>query len=71
MTVDKSLCAICAWRGDCKKKFKQGEGLYCPDYSRDISIRVKKSDMGTEKPKWTRGRKGKKAKKIPRGFDFI
>jgi hypothetical protein len=68
MTMDKSLCAICAWRGDCKKKFKQGEGLYCPDYSRDISIRARKSDLEAVKPKRV---KGKKAKKIPRGFDFI
>jgi hypothetical protein len=71
MTVDRSLCAICAWRGDCKKKFMQGEGLYCPDYSRDISIRARNTDTEAKQPKRLKGRRGKKVKKIPRGFDFI
>ncbi len=39
MTLDRALCAICAWRGDCNKKFMQGSGVYCPDYTRDLTIR--------------------------------
>jgi len=46
----------------------QGEGLYCPDYSRDISIRVRDTDSDPVKPK---GEKGKKRKKFPPGFDFL
>jgi hypothetical protein len=41
MTIDRSLCAICAWRGDCNKKFMQGNGVYCPDYTKDLTIRAK------------------------------
>ncbi|HPC46998.1 MAG TPA: hypothetical protein PLW83_03055 [Deltaproteobacteria bacterium] len=36
---DRSLCPICAWRGDCNKKFKAGAGVHCPDFSRDMSIK--------------------------------
>jgi hypothetical protein len=38
MTMDRALCAICAWRGDCNKKFMHGDGIYCPDYTRDLTI---------------------------------
>jgi hypothetical protein len=32
-------CAICAWRKDCKKKFShEGSGLYCGDFSKDVSL---------------------------------
>ena len=34
------LCAICAWRGDCKKKFKSTGGINCPDFSRDVTIKA-------------------------------
>jgi hypothetical protein len=36
---DRSLCPICAWRGDCSKKFKAGAGIHCPDFSRDMTIK--------------------------------
>ena len=36
---DRSLCPICAWRGDCNKKFKAGAGVHCPDFSRDLTIK--------------------------------
>ncbi len=40
MTVDvRILCAVCAWRAACTKKFKSKQGaLHCPDYSRDVTI---------------------------------
>lgn len=41
MGTDRSLCAICAWRRDCKKKFMHAEGVYCPDYTKDLTIRDK------------------------------
>jgi len=41
MTLDRSLCPICAWRGDCKKKFKPGAGVHCPDFSRDLTVKDK------------------------------
>jgi hypothetical protein len=66
MSLDRSLCAICAWRGDCNKKFMQGSGVHCPDYTRDLSIRVKTSK--TEKVAVMKDEKGNK--KIS-GFRFL
>ncbi len=34
----RSLCAICAWREFCQKKFFMENALHCPDYSKDISL---------------------------------
>jgi hypothetical protein len=49
MSMDRSLCAICAWRGDCNKKFMQGNGVYCPDYTRDLTIRAAKDEIKEDK----------------------
>lgn len=58
MTMDRSLCAICAWRGDCNKKFMSGKGVHCPDYTRDLTIREKEEEIqATEKPKAAKGKK--------------
>jgi hypothetical protein len=46
MTMDRSLCPICAWRADCKKKFNKGAGIHCPDFSRDLT--VKDSELAAE-----------------------
>ncbi len=36
---EKQLCAICAWRGTCSKKFSGGEVLHCIDFVRDVSLK--------------------------------
>ena len=58
MPMDRSLCAICAWRGDCNKKFMQGNGVYCPDYTKDLTIRSrsveKKEDTKPKEKKFKR-----------------
>ncbi|MBI4826949.1 MAG: hypothetical protein HY807_11120 [Nitrospirae bacterium] len=39
------ICAVCAWRADCKKKFSiSGKDMRCPDFSRDISIKEKPAE---------------------------
>jgi len=58
MSLDRSLCAICAWRGDCNKKFMQGSGVYCPDYTKDLAIRERVAEKAA--PQETKGKKGKK-----------
>jgi hypothetical protein len=58
MSMDRSLCAICAWRGDCNKKFMQGNGVYCPDYTRDLTIRATADEKKEDKK--LRDKKGKK-----------
>lgn len=37
MTVDaKTMCAVCAWRETCAKKFSiKDSAIHCPDYVRD------------------------------------
>ncbi len=48
-------CAICAWRGDCKKKYTyEKSGLYCPDFTRDVAL------FPEEKPKGPETKKEKK-----------
>ncbi len=40
MTRDARItCAVCAWRGDCRKKFSMTNAAHCPDFTRDISIK--------------------------------
>jgi hypothetical protein len=58
---DRSLCPICAWRADCNKKFKQGSGINCADFSRDL--KVKNTELEEELEKAGSKEPGKKPKK--------
>ncbi|MDY6843676.1 MAG: hypothetical protein SVW57_06250 [Thermodesulfobacteriota bacterium] len=42
MTHDVKLCAVCAWRATCNKKFSLGSqvALRCVDFARDITIPI-------------------------------
>ncbi len=62
MTIDRSLCAICAWRGDCNKKFMQGSGVHCPDFTRDLTIKARNEEK-VEGQK-SKPEKGKKSREI-------
>ena len=38
-------CLICAWRANCAKRFSIADsGARCPDFSRDVSIKLKSDD---------------------------
>lgn len=44
MSLEKKLCAVCAWRRNCKKKFSSSSSgvsgaLYCSDFTKDLSIK--------------------------------
>lgn len=41
MADGKTICAVCAWRKDCQKKFLRGQDLSsrCPEFTKDISIK--------------------------------
>jgi hypothetical protein len=58
MTMDRTLCAICAWRGDCNKKFMHGNSIHCPDYTRDLTIRAMEEEKREDTK--TKTKKGKK-----------
>ncbi|NWF97893.1 MAG: hypothetical protein HXY52_03015 [Nitrospirae bacterium] len=44
-----SICAICAWRETCQKKFSvSGKDLRCTDFVRDVSIKAEKEESKEE-----------------------
>jgi hypothetical protein len=44
------ICAICAWRATCKKKFSvSGKDLRCAEFVRDITIKEEKEETKEEK----------------------
>ena len=53
MSSEKKYCAICAWRGNCQKRFSvatDAQGfVHCPDYSRDLSIKDQDIDAAVKK----------------------
>jgi hypothetical protein len=39
MAKGPDICAVCAWRETCQKKFSiSGRDMRCPDFSRDLSV---------------------------------
>ncbi len=37
----KEMCAVCAWRRNCKNKFKVSAGkAHCPDFIRDVQLKA-------------------------------
>ena len=41
MSDKRQFCVVCAWRENCAKKFCVPDGgARCPDFTRDISIKV-------------------------------
>ena len=42
-STEPTLCSICAWRSECKKKFSYDQGgvVKCPDFTRDASLTAK------------------------------
>ena len=42
MSSSVEMCAICAWRETCNKKFSlSGRDAHCADFSEDVSIKKK------------------------------
>lgn len=42
----RTMCVVCAWKLDCKKKFsyEQGSVIKCPDFTRDLAKHPRDSD---------------------------
>ncbi|MBN1614973.1 MAG: hypothetical protein JW950_10950 [Deltaproteobacteria bacterium] len=53
MGTEKRLCAICAWRANCQKRFSVSSdasgNVRCADYSRDLSIKDKDIEEAVKK----------------------
>ena len=42
MASSVEMCAICAWRENCNKKFSlSGRDVHCADFSEDFSLKKK------------------------------
>lgn len=52
--MSTNICAVCAWRENCQKKFSvSGKDIRCPDFTKDLSIEREKEEAGKppeEKP---------------------
>jgi hypothetical protein len=48
----RTTCAVCAWRGECTKKFKNtSDAMHCPDYCRDVKFPPDEEEVdGENKP---------------------
>ncbi|MEC4675330.1 MAG: hypothetical protein VST72_00210 [Nitrospirota bacterium] len=43
MDLTKTICSICAWRENCRKKFSvSGKDIRCADFVKDMSIQDNK-----------------------------
>lgn len=50
MEQGKNICAVCAWRETCKKKFSvSGRDTRCADFTRDVSVKEKEKKEEEEK----------------------
>lgn len=47
---ERTICAVCAWRADCKLKFSYDSGgpIRCPEYTRDLSIKEEPEDAADD-----------------------
>ncbi len=42
LSEELALCAVCAWRETCKKRFSRDTGspFRCPDFTRDVTLKA-------------------------------
>lgn len=47
MALSRKICIICAWRESCLKRFSitPSAALHCPDFTRDVTIKIKEEDI--------------------------
>ena len=49
MNGNTDICAVCAWRADCQKKFSvSGRGIRCADFVKDELLKNKESEQDKE-----------------------
>lgn len=52
MDAGKNICAICAWRETCQKKFSvSGKDVRCAEFTRDLSIKDSDEKAGKKEEK--------------------
>ena len=57
MSSTKLICAICAWRATCQKKFTvSGRDLRCAEFVRDVTIKEEPEEEAVEDKKDKKGK---------------
>jgi hypothetical protein len=57
MSSTKLVCAICAWRATCQKKFTvSGRDLRCAEFVQDVTIREEPEEEAAEEKKDKKGK---------------
>lgn len=52
MSSTQLICAICAWRETCQKKFSvSGRDLRCAEFVKDVTIKEEQEEVAGEKEK--------------------
>ncbi len=53
MQTDYTICAICAWRATCNKKFSMDGATTtkCPEFTRDVTLKAPPADDSTDPEK--------------------
>ena len=50
MSSTTLICAVCAWRETCQKKFSvSGKDMRCAEFVRDVSIKQESAEEESEK----------------------
>ncbi|MCX8033707.1 MAG: hypothetical protein N3A00_00125 [Thermodesulfovibrio sp.] len=44
MKEQKPMCVICAWKATCQKQFSLKAGQKCPDFVRDVTIKIEEEE---------------------------
>lgn len=45
---EKPMCVICAWRATCQKQFSLKAGQKCPDFVRDVTVKIEEEEEKEE-----------------------
>ena len=57
MSSTQLICAICAWRATCQKKFTvSGRDLRCAEFVRDVTIKEEPEEKPVEEKKDKKGK---------------
>jgi len=58
MSSTQLICAICAWRATCQKKFSvSGRDMRCAEFVRDVTIKEEPEEKPVEEKEDKKGKK--------------
>lgn len=44
----KPMCVVCAWRATCQKQFSLKAGQKCPDFVKDVTVKIEEAEEERE-----------------------